>query len=143
MINKAILVGNLGADPDIGETQRGARFCTRSVATSRKWTDKQSGERKEKTTWHRVVIWGDAIANECGKRLRKGSKVFVEGEIEHRKYTDKMSVERWATEIVVQGFNGRVVFCDGSGGQPGAGGAATPPPPDEPEGWRDVAMMGG
>jgi single-strand DNA-binding protein len=136
MTNKAILIGHLGQDPETGETQRGARFCSFSLATSRKWTDKASGEKKEKTQWHRVIVWGDGIANECGKRLRKGSKVYVEGEIEHRKYTDKMSIERWATEIVVQGFGGQVVFCDGGDRQPGAGVRDTPPPPDDPEGWR-------
>jgi single-strand DNA-binding protein len=132
MVNKAILVGNLGSAPETGETGRGARWCGFSVATSRRWRDKASGEKKEKTSWHRVIVWGDGLATSCAKALKKGSKVYVEGEIETRSY-EKDGATRFVTEIIVQGFAGRVVFCDGAGS--GAGDGRPPAPDSEPEGW--------
>lgn len=135
MVNKAFLVGRLGADPETGETQRGGRWCKFSLATSRKWTDKASGEKREKTQWHRVVIWGDGLANECARRLKKGSQVACEGEIETRKFQTKDGRDGYVTEIVIQGYGGQVVFCDGASGSGGV------PDPQEPDGYRAPSSM--
>lgn len=133
MTNKAIILGRLGGDVETSETQGGQRYCRMSVATSRRWTDKASGEKREKTSWHRVVVWGNELANLCAQRLRKGSQVYVEGEIETRKWQGRDGRDQYTTEIVVQGLRGQVVFVDRSeGGQP--------PEPDPPEGWRDMSM---
>lgn len=137
MVNSARILGHLGRDPETGETSRGTRYCGLSVATARKWTDKASGEKREKTTWHRVVVWGDGLANECAKRLKKGSKVYVEGEIETRDYEDRDGVKRYVTEIVVQGLRGQVVFLDS-----GSGGAAPPMPEEAPDDYREREMVG-
>ena len=105
-MNKAIIIGILGRDPEIRALPNGKRKCNMSVATSRKWTDKDSGEKKEKTEWHRVVIWNDVLCGVAEKWIAKGSKVAIEGEIQTRKWTDKDGAEKYSTEIVVEAFNG-------------------------------------
>ncbi|MEM7619530.1 MAG: single-stranded DNA-binding protein [Pseudomonadota bacterium] len=102
MINKAILVGHLGSDPEVSETDSGHAYARFSLATSEAWKDKQSGERRERTEWHRVVCWGDSLRKICHDYLKKGSKVFVQGKICTRSY-EKDGVKRYATEIVIQG----------------------------------------
>lgn len=115
MLNRAQLLGNIGKDPEIRTTRTDETICTLSLATTKKWKDKTTGEIKEKTEWHRVVIFGGR-AKACAEYLKKGSKVFIEGEICTRKWTDQAGVERFTTEIVVTGFEGQVVFLDGQRG---------------------------
>lgn len=112
MLNKALLIGYLGKDPETGESTRGGRWCRLSLATSRRWRDKATQEKREQTQWHRIVVWGDALAQLCQKSLRKGSRVWIEGEIQTRTYTDDRDIERTVTEIVVQPFNGSIKFLD-------------------------------
>lgn len=112
-VNKVILVGNLGNDPDVRTMQSGAKVCNLSIATSEKWKDKNTGERKEKTEWHRVVVFNENIVNVCANYLRKGSKVYLEGQIETRKWTDNSGVEKYTTEIVLRPYRGELVMLDG------------------------------
>lgn len=112
-VNKVILIGNLGADPDIRTMQSGGRVANLSVATSESWKDKNSGERKERTEWHRVIVFNDNIVGVCEKYLRKGSKVYLEGQIETRKWTDNSGVEKYTTEIVLRPFRGELTMLDG------------------------------
>ena len=121
-VNKVILVGNLGRDPEIRSTQDGTRIANLSVATSETWRDKASGERKEKTEWHRVVIFNKNLADVAEKYLRKGAKVYLEGALQTRKWTDKDGAEKYSTEVVLQNFNGTLVMLDSRGGG-GEGGA--------------------
>lgn len=107
-INKAIIVGNLGRDPDVRHTQDGSKIVNLSLATSESWRDRNSGERKERTEWHRVVIFNDKLADVAEQYLRKGSKVYVEGKIQTRKWTDKDGAEKYTTEIVLQKFQGEL-----------------------------------
>lgn len=117
-VNKAILVGNLGADPEIRRTQDGKAIANLRLATSETWRDKNSGERKERTEWHRVVIFNEGLAKVAEQYLRKGSKVYVEGQIQTRKWTDKDGQEKYSTEIVLQGFGGTLTMLDKpSGGE--------------------------
>lgn len=111
-INKAIIVGNLGKEPDIRATQDGREVATLSIATSESWKDKQTGERKEKTEWHRIVIFNENIVKVAKQYLRKGSKIYVEGQLTTRKWTDKDGVDRYVTEIVLQGYNCRMTLLD-------------------------------
>ena len=120
-VNKVILVGNLGKDPEIRRTQDGRPIANLRVATSETWRDKATGERKERTEWHRVVIFNDKIGEVAQKYLRKGSKVYLEGQLATRKWTDKDNIERYSTEIVLQGFNSTLTMLDKAGG--GGGGA--------------------
>jgi len=115
-INKAILIGNLGKDPEIRSMQSGGRVCNLSVATSESWNDKQSGERKEKTEWHRVVIFDEKLVEVCEKYLRKGRKVFVEGQLQTRKWQDQSGQDKYSTEVVLQGFNSQLTMLDGRSG---------------------------
>ena len=119
-VNKAILVGHLGADPDIRRTQDGRPIASFSVATSETWRDKASGERKEATSWHRVVIFNEALAGVAGQYLKKGSKVYIEGAMKTRKWTDQGGVERYVTEVVLQAFNATLVLLDRREGVPPA-----------------------
>lgn len=112
-VNKAILVGNLGKDPEVRRTQDGRAIVNLSVATAETWRDKATGERKEKTEWHRVVIFNEAIAKVAEQYLKKGSKVYLEGQIQTRKWTDKDGNEKYSTEVVLQGFNATLVMLDG------------------------------
>ena len=112
MINKAIIIGNLGADPDIRTTQDGRKIAILRVATSESWKDKQTGERKERTEWHRVSIFSEGLAFVAEKYLHKGSKIYIEGKIQTRKWTDQNGQDRYTTEIVVQGYGGTLVLLD-------------------------------
>ena len=117
-VNKVILVGNLGRDPEIRSTQNGMRIANLAVATSETWRDKMSGERKERTEWHRVVIFNERLAEVAEKYLRKGSKVYVEGALQTRKWTDNSGQERYTTEVVLQRFRGELTMLDGGAGGP-------------------------
>lgn len=121
-INKVILVGNLGADPRVNTTQNGSKVVTLSVATSDTWKDKLSGERKERTEWHRVVIFNPQLADIAERYLRKGSKVYLEGQLQTRKWEDSNGGERYTTEVVLQNFSGNLVLLDGRGDGVPAGG---------------------
>ncbi len=112
-INKVILVGNLGADPRISNTQNGSKIVNLSIATSESWKDKLSGERKERTEWHRVVIYNPQLAETAERYLHKGSKVYIEGQLQTRKWEDNNGQEKYTTEIVLQNFNGVMVMLDG------------------------------
>lgn len=112
-VNKVILIGNLGRDPEIRSLNDGTKVANLSVATSESWRDKSSGERREKTEWHRVAIFNDRLAEVAEKYLRKGSKVYVEGQIQTRKWTDKDGQERYTTEVVLQRFRGELTMLDG------------------------------
>jgi single-strand DNA-binding protein len=111
-VNKAILVGNLGKDPEIRRTQDGRAICNLTVATSESWRDKATGERKEKTEWHRVVIFSEGLVKVAEQYLKKGSKVYLEGQIQTRKWMDKDGVDKYSTEVVLQGFNASLVMLD-------------------------------
>jgi single-strand DNA-binding protein len=121
-VNKMILVGNLGRDPEIRSTQDGMRIANLAVATSESWRDRVSGERKERTEWHRVVIFNERLAEIAEKYLKKGSKVYVEGALQTRKWTDNSGQERYTTEVVLQRFRGELTMLDGAGSARGAGG---------------------
>jgi single-strand DNA-binding protein len=121
-VNKVILVGNLGRDPEIRRTQDGRPIANLSVATSETWRDKNTGERKEKTEWHRVVIFNEGLCKVVEQYLKKGAKVYLEGALQTRKYQDKDGKEKYSTEVVLQGFNSVLTMLDGRGG--GAGGGA-------------------
>jgi len=115
-VNKVILVGNLGKDPEIRRTQDGRAIANLSVATSETWRDKATGERKEKTEWHRVVIFNEGLAKVAEQYLKKGAKVYVEGQLQTRKWTDQSGAEKYTTEVVLQGFNSNLTMLDGRGG---------------------------
>ena len=121
-VNKVILVGNLGRDPEVRHSQDGGKIVTFSIATSENWRDKASGERKEKTEWHRVVVFNDRLADVVEKYLRKGSKVYVEGQLQTRKWTDNNNQERYSTEVVLSKFRGELTMLDGRGEGGGGGG---------------------
>jgi single-strand DNA-binding protein len=125
-VNKVILVGNLGRDPEIRSTNDGTRIANLNLATSESWRDRNSGERKERTEWHRVVIFNDKLVEIAEKYLRKGSKIYVEGALQTRKWTDQQGQEKYSTEVVLQKFRGELTMLDGaSGGRgQGAGGGA-------------------
>jgi len=120
-VNKVILVGNLGRDPEIRTTQGGTRVANLSVATSETWRDRASGERKERTEWHRVVIFNDRLVDVVEKYLKKGSKVYLEGALQTRKWTDNSGQERYSTEVVLQNFRGELTMLDGRSGGGGGG----------------------
>jgi single-strand DNA-binding protein len=114
-VNKVILVGNLGADPEVRALPSGEPVVNLRVATSETWRDKNSGERKEKTEWHRVVIFNEGIAKVAEKYLHKGSKIYLEGQLQTRKWTNKDGQEQYSTEVVLQKFRGELVMLDGKG----------------------------
>ncbi|MGC1409761.1 MAG: single-stranded DNA-binding protein [Acetobacteraceae bacterium] len=120
-VNKVILVGNLGKDPEIRTLQSGTKVANLAVATSETWNDRQSGERKERTEWHRVVIFNERLADIAERFLRKGRKVYLEGALETRKYTDQSGQEKYTTEVVLRNFRGELTLLDSAGG--GEGGA--------------------
>jgi single-strand DNA-binding protein len=115
-VNKVILVGNLGKDPEVRRMQDGRPVVNMSVATSESWRDKATGERKERTEWHRVVIFNEGLAKVAEQYLKKGSKVYLEGQLQTRKYTDSQGVEKYSTEVVLQGFNSQLTMLDRAGG---------------------------
>ncbi len=124
-VNKVILIGNLGRDPEVRSFQNGGKVCNLSVATSESWKDKMSGERKERTEWHRVVIFNENLIQVAERFLKKGSKVYLEGQIETRKWADQSGQERFSTEVVLRPFRGELTLLDsreGAGGSYGAGG---------------------
>lgn len=127
-VNKAILIGHLGRDPEIRRTANGDPVANFSLATSESWRDKASGERKERTEWHRVVIFNTGLAEVAEKYLKKGSKVYVEGAMQTRKWTDKNGIERDTTEVVLQKFRGELTLLDSQKGD-------RPPPADNPESY--------
>jgi single-strand DNA-binding protein len=118
-VNKVILVGNLGKDPEIRRTQDGRPIANLSVATSESWRDKATGERKEKTEWHRVVIFSEGLCKIVEQYLKKGSKVYLEGQLQTRKYTDKDGNEKYSTEVVLQNFNSQLTMLDTRGREGG------------------------
>lgn len=121
-VNKVILVGNLGKDPEVRSTQDGSKIVNLTLATSETWNDRASGERKEKTEWHRVVIFNDRTADVAEKFLKKGAKIYVEGSLQTRKWTDQGGQERYTTEVVIGRFNGALTMLDGrAGGGEGGG----------------------
>jgi single-strand DNA-binding protein len=120
-VNKVILIGNLGKDPEIRRTQDGRPIANLSVATSETWRDKATGERKEKTEWHRVVIFNEGLCKIAEQYLKKGAKVYLEGALQTRKWTDKDGNEKYSTEVVLQGFNSQLTMLDGRGGGAGGG----------------------
>ena len=122
-VNKVILVGNLGKDPEIRRTQDGRPIANLSVATSETWRDKGTGERKEKTEWHRVVIFNEGLCKVAEQYLKKGAKVYIEGQLQTRKWTDQSGVEKYSTEVVLQGFNSNLTMLDGRSGGGGSFGA--------------------
>ena len=120
-VNKVILIGNLGADPEIRRTQDGRPIANLRVATSETWRDRNTGERKERTEWHRVVIFNEGLCKIAEQYLRKGSKVYLEGQLQTRKWEDQNGQERYSTEVVLQGFNSTLTMLDG---RPGGSGEA-------------------
>ncbi|HEX8049190.1 single-stranded DNA-binding protein [Rhizobium sp.] len=120
-VNKVILVGNLGADPEIRRTQDGRPIANLNIATSETWRDRNSGERKEKTEWHRVVIFNEGLCKVAEQYLKKGAKVYIEGALQTRKWQDQNGQDKYSTEIVLQGFNSTLTMLDGRGEGGGGG----------------------
>ncbi len=120
-LNKVTLIGNLGADPEIRSMNNGGKVCTLSVATTETWKDKQTGEKREKTEWHRVVIFGDGLVRVAENYLKKGSKIYIEGSLQTRKWQDRDGNDKYTTEVVLQGFGGTLIMLDsrGSGSEGG------------------------
>jgi len=134
-LNKVMLIGNLGADPEIRSFQNGGKVCNLRIATSEQWKDRNTGERQERTEWHNVAVFSEGLVNVCERYLRKGSKVFVEGQLRTRKWQDQSGNDRYTTEVVLQGFNGTLTMLDGAqggGGSRGGGGN-----------WNDGPASGG
>lgn len=118
-VNKVILIGNLGRDPEVRSFQNGGKVCNLRIATSETWKDRNSGERREKTAWHSVAIFQEGLVRIAEQYIKKGSKVYIEGQLQTRKWQDQSGADRYSTEVVLQGFNGRLVMLDklnGSGG---------------------------
>ena len=127
-VNKVILIGNLGADPEVRTFQNGGKVCNLRIATSEAWKDKNTGERREKTEWHTVAIFNDGLVRVAEQYLRKGSKIYLEGSLTTRKWQDQSGNDRYSTEVVLQGFDSKLVMLDGkpqSDGQSGYGGGQT------------------
>lgn len=143
-VNKVILVGNLGRDPEVRTTQDGQKIVQLSLATSESWNDRASGERKERTEWHRVVIFNDRLADIAERFLRKGRKVYVEGALQTRKWTDQSGQEKYTTEVVIGRFRGELTLLDSAGGEQGAEGRSSGParaeraPRATGSGWDDT-----
>jgi single-strand DNA-binding protein len=133
-VNKVILVGNLGADPEVKSFQNGGRICNLRIATSEDWKDRQTGEKKEKTEWHSVTLATDGLVGVAERYLKKGSKVYIEGQLQTRKWQDASGNDRYTTEIRVGGFDGKLVMLDGARGGSGGGGN---------DGWSGGSSGGG
>ena len=114
-VNKVILVGNLGRDPEVRSMNSGDKVCNLSVATSESWNDKNTGERQERTEWHRVVIFDQRLIDVCEKYVKKGSKLYIEGQLQTRKWTDQQGIEKYSTEVVLQRFRGELTMLDSRG----------------------------
>ena len=136
-VNKVILVGNLGRDPELRSTQEGKRIANFTLATSESWRDRASGERKERTEWHRVVIFNERLAEIAEKYLKKGAKVYLEGALQTRKWTDQGGQERYSTEIVLQNFRGELTMLDSAGGRGGGASGGPAIDPDFDDGYGD------
>jgi len=121
-VNKVILVGNLGADPEVRNLPSGGKVVNLSIATSENWKDKSTGERREKTEWHRVVIFSEGLTRVAESYLKKGSKVYIEGQLQTRKWQDQSGADKYSTEVVLQGFNSNLTLLDGRGDGDSAGG---------------------
>ena len=121
-VNKVILVGNLGRDPEVRSFQNGGKVCNLRIATSETWKDRSTGERREKTEWHSVAIFSEGLVRVCEQYLRKGSKVYIEGQLQTRKWQDQSGQDRYSTEVVLQGFNGTLIMLDGRSGGGDSGG---------------------
>ena len=121
-VNKVILVGNLGADPEVRQFQNGGQVCNLRVATSETWKDKNTGERREKTEWHQVAIFSEGLVRVAQSYLKKGSKIYLEGKLQTRKWQDQNGQDRYSTEVVLQGFDATLVMLDSAGGGQGGGG---------------------
>ncbi len=127
-VNKVILIGNLGRDPEVRTFQNGGKVCNLRIATSEQWKDKQSGERKERTEWHTVAVFQEGLVRICEQYLKKGSKVYIEGKLQTRKWQDQSGADRYSTEVVLQGYDGTLTMLDGpsgGGGGAGSGGGGT------------------
>ena len=124
-LNKVMLIGNLGADPEVRSFQNGGKVCNLRVATSETWKDKNSGERKEKTEWHTVAIFNEGLVTVAENYLRKGSKVFLEGQLQTRKWQDQSGNDRYSTEVVLQGFGGTLTMLDAPGAGTAGGSSAS------------------
>ena len=124
-VNKVILIGNVGKDPEIRSLQNGGRVASFSLATSESWKDRASGEKREKTEWHRVVVFNDNVVGVVERFVRKGSKLYVEGALETRKWTDQSGQEKYTTEVVVKQFRGEITLLDGRGEGGGGGGGGS------------------
>jgi single-strand DNA-binding protein len=135
-VNKVILVGNLGADPDVRSFPSGGRVCNLRIATSEKWKDKGTGEQRERTEWHAVAIMSDGLVGIAERYLRKGSKVYIEGQLQTRKWQDQSGADRYSTEIVLRPYGGELVLLDGPGGD-------TKPANNHSKGWDDNSRVGG
>ncbi len=133
-VNKVIIVGNLGADPEVKSFQNGGRICNLRIATSEDWKDKNTGEKKERTEWHTVVLNSDGLVGVAERFLKKGSKVYIEGSLRTRKWQDASGNDRYSTEVSVAGFDGKLVMLDGAKGGSGGGGN---------DGWSGGSSGGG
>ncbi|NNC73860.1 MAG: single-stranded DNA-binding protein [Sphingomonadaceae bacterium] len=136
-VNKVILIGNLGRDPESRTFNNGGKVCNLRIATSESWKDKQTGERRERTEWHSVAIFSEGLAGVAERYLRKGSKVYVEGQLRTRKWQDQSGNDRYSTEVVIDGFNGSLTMLDGrnDGGGGGGGSGAAANDGDSGGGW--------
>jgi single-strand DNA-binding protein len=135
-VNKVILVGNLGADPDVRSFSSGGRVCNLRVATSEKWKDKGTGEQRERTEWHSVAIMSDGLVGIAERYLRKGAKVYIEGQLQTRKWQDQSGADRYSTEVVLRPYGGELVLLDGPGGD-------IKPSNSRPKDWDDNNRVGG
>ena len=126
-VNKVILIGNLGRDPEVRSFQNGGKVCNLRIATSETWKDKNSGERREKTEWHSVAVFQEGLVRIAEQYLRKGSKVYIEGQLQTRKWQDQSGQDRYSTEVVLQGYGGTLTMLDGrnEGGAGGGGGGGS------------------
>ena len=120
-LNKVMLIGNLGQDPEVRSFQNGGKVCNLRIATSEQWKDRNTGERQERTEWHTVSIFSEGLVSVAERFLRKGSKVYVEGQLQTRKWQDQNGQDRYSTEVVLRGFNGTLTMLDGPGGGQGGG----------------------
>jgi len=143
-VNKVILVGNLGRDPEVRSMQDGGKIVQLSVATSENWRDRNTGERRERTEWHRVVIFNENLAKVAEQYLRKGSSIYVEGQLQTRKWTDQQGQERYTTEVVLQRYRGELTMLGGRGdGGPGGGGGGGYDDYDQSGGYGGGGQGGG
>ena len=140
-VNKVFLIGNLGKDPEVRTTQAGAKIVTLTLATGESWTDKATGERRDRTEWHRIVIFNERLADVAERFLRKGRKVCIEGALQTRKWTDQAGVERYSTEVVLQQFRGELTLLDSN--RDAAEGEGTPARERAPARPREPAVTGG